>query len=72
MSRLRDVTGTNPTVYSLAEQCIVYLFPFPITQIAGLFSFLSFKMNYNAIYLLILVEVQLHVPYSDLSSKGRG
>ena len=64
MSRLRDVTGTNPTVCSL-EQCTVYLFPFPIAQIAGLFSFLSFKMNYNAIYLLILVEVQLHVPYSD-------
>ena len=42
MSRLRDVTGTNPTVNSL-EQLTVYLFPFPIAHIAGHFSFLFFK-----------------------------
>ena len=65
------MTGTNPTVYSL-EQLTVYLFPFPIAQTAGLFSFLFLKMDYNAIYLLIVVEVQLQVPNSDLSSKVRG
>ena len=55
----------NPTVYNLKHYTVYSDTSFPIGQITGLFSFVCFKMDYNTMYLLIPIEVKLHVPNSD-------